>query len=380
METLNELLDYVQDQLLILYETNSNKIADQIKHWHLNRKENVLLYYARKNGITRLGMRPIPSLQVSHQKARAAIEQELMLQSLGKSNFGSEKWTLQDTSKERLLAEPRYCFKKGGKEIDVRFDNKAENITRYTLWDWIYYQDDNDKWQKTEGQVDERGLFYLDQAGVKVYYVNFEEESKKYGKTGAYEVLHKLTKNAISTSSFRSSSGGESEHPTSSGLSSRHSTPRKKIHSPGRRTRRYRRRASPCVSRGRRERESPPKEHPARRLLPPSPGEVGGCHHTSQAGAGGRLERLVQEARDPPLLVLGGNPNSLKCLRFRLRKGYGGLFDTVSTTWQWTNVRDPKVNHRMLVAFTDTQQREQFLLKVPLPKSVSHFFGSFNGL
>ena len=112
MESLTERFDAVQENLLELYESGSDNIEDQILYWNLMRKEGVLFYYARQKGITRLGLQHVPSLAVSEFKAKQAIMMTLQLESLKNSEYGSEKWTMQDTSLELYNTEPQHTFKK----------------------------------------------------------------------------------------------------------------------------------------------------------------------------------------------------------------------------------------------------------------------------
>nr|QZE11847.1 MAG: early protein 2 [Ailuropoda melanoleuca papillomavirus 5] len=389
METLQSLLESLQEELLSLYEKNSNRLADQIMHWHLMRKEQVLLYWARKNGVTRIGMTPVPTLAASQAKAKEAIEQELHLQSLSTSRFGSDSWTLPETSRERFLTEPKYCFKKKGEQLNVRYDDEEDNLVRYTLWGEVYYQDEMDVWQKASSGVNGRGIYYEDNKGLKNYYIDFKDEATKYAtKTGKYEVLHKLTKPAVFTSAVRPGGStylGESEYTAAPGTTPRNSTPKKKrppTASP-RRKGRYGRHSSPRIGSHRlREGESPASPATPAGILPPSPGEVGGRHKTTPRRARNRLTQLILDARDPPVIVLKGDPNSLKCLRFRFKKSYSKYFFKVSTTWTWTDSQktDRLGKARILVAFVDDNQRDEFLKTVPLPKSVQYFTGSLNGL
>ncbi|AAX86622.1 E2 protein [Puma concolor papillomavirus 1] len=372
MENISLALESVQEQLLTLYETDSPDLRDQIKHWKLIRREQVLYYCARRRGITRVGMAVVPPLAAAQQRAKAAIEQELLLQSLLESDFAGEPWTLSDTSRERLLTEPAYCFKKDGEQIEVRYDNDRENMSSHVLWTAIYYQSDDDKWRKTQGRVDARGLFYVDNCGVKTYYVDFEQEAKKYGKTGEYEIVNKLT-TPILTSTTPAGLG----HSSSSGAATRGGTPKKQT--PTKKRKRPLRISSPRTPRpggfrrGGRQglASSTPKPTSS------SPEEAGrpaaGLPRRSGAGPEGSLQQ------DPPVLVLAGDANSLKCVRFRLKGKHSSLFCRVSTTWTWTAPygTDRWGRSRMLLTFRDNNQREIFEKTVRLPQSVQSFRGSF---
>nr|AVM18347.1 early protein 2 [Lambdapapillomavirus 2]AVM18354.1 early protein 2 [Lambdapapillomavirus 2] len=385
MEKLSEALDLLQEELLSLYEQNSQSLADQSRHWSLLRKEQVLLYYARGKGIMRIGMQPVPPQSVSQAKAKQAIEQSLYIDSLLHSKFANEPWTLCDTSRERLVAEPAYTFKKGGKQIDVRYDDSEENIVRYVLWLDIYYQDEFDTWEKAHGKLDHKGLSYM-HGTQQVYYVDFEEEANKYSETGKYEILNQPT--TIPTTSAAGTSGPELPGHSASGSGACSLTPRKgPSRRPGRRSSRFPRRSG---GRGRLGRggsgELPPQPQPSSSWSPPSPQQVGSKHQLRPtSSAGGRLGRLLQEAYDPPVLVLAGDPNSLKCIRYRLSHKHRGLYLGASTTWKWTSGGDGASKHdrgsaRMLLAFLSDQQREDFMDRVTFPKSVRVFRGGLDEL
>lgn len=371
MEKLSRALESVQEDLLILYEKDSTELRDQIDHWRHNRREQVLLYVAKKNGVMRLGMTPVPPLAASHQRAKDAIEQGLLLESLAESPYAGEEWTLQDTSRERVLAPPAYCFKKRGLQIDVRFGGETDNVSRYVLWQDIYHQNATDAWVKTSGKMDKYGLYYVDDLGMKVYYVDFIKEAQKYSRTHKYEVL---TVPAVSTST--SPAAGRGDYSSSSSPWEKSSTPAKRR----RKTPTHR----PLTTRGSRGRRGPrelglPQDS---RPTPPSPEEVGGSHETVATGGGGRLGRLLLDARDPPVLVLTGDPNSLKCLRYRLKSKYFSLFDAVSTTFKWTGQKGSEKwgPGRMMLAFRDEKQRQNFVDHVHLPKTVHWFLGSLGNL
>lgn len=186
MEKLSSRLDAVQEELLTLYETGSNTLQSQIKHWSLIRQENVLQHFARRQGITRLGMQAIPHLNVSQEKAKQAIEMMLHLTELQNSPYADEDWTLSNTSREAYLAPPANCFKKGAMQVTVWFDGDKDNACQHTAWKYVYYQD-GDSWTKTEGGCDYHGLFYRED-GYKRYYHTFIEDADRYGTTGIYEV------------------------------------------------------------------------------------------------------------------------------------------------------------------------------------------------
>ncbi|ACU27448.1 E2 [Canis familiaris papillomavirus 5] len=188
MESLTKRLGAIQDALLTIYEEGSDRLSDQVQHWNLLRKENVLLHYAKKAGILRLGLQPVPALRVSAEKAKQAIGMQLVLQSLQNSAYATEQWTLQDTSYERWMAEPSSCLKKGATYVEVYFDGDRANSMQYTMWHHVYFTDWTDTWQKTRSHVTSDGLWFWDN-GERRYYVRFEDEAKKYATTGKWDVM-----------------------------------------------------------------------------------------------------------------------------------------------------------------------------------------------
>lgn len=81
------------------------------------------------------------------------------------------------------------------------------------------------------------------------------------------------------------------------------------------------------------------------------------------------------------MVCVKGGANQLKCLRYRLKASTQVDFDSISTTWHWTDRKNTERigSARMLVKFIDEAQREKFLERVALPRSVSVFLGQFNG-
>ncbi|AFU07673.1 E2 [Canis familiaris papillomavirus 14] len=189
MESLNKRLSAVQDELLNLYEEASDLLQQQVVHWNLMRRESVLLYFARQAGIMRVGMQPVPALQVSAERAKSAIELQLVLQSLCDSPYATETWTLSDTSRERWMAAPERCWKRGARTVEVIFDCDAGNSMQYTLWEWIYYQDSADNWQKARSQVDHKGIWFWD-CEHKHYYEEFAADAERYSATGHWDVTY----------------------------------------------------------------------------------------------------------------------------------------------------------------------------------------------
>lgn len=411
MENLRDRLSALQEDLLTLYETGSADIASQIQHWHLQRQENVLYYFARNHGIYRLGYQTIPNLQVAQIKAKEAIEMELTLKSLQKSKYGSEPWTLTDTSRELYKAAPSDTFKKEGFTVELKFDGDPNNVMAYTAWGYIYVQTD-DNWEKVKGHVDYDGLYY-EHDGYRHYYVQFAQEAAKFGATGQWEVQYKNVLLSSPVDSVSSTSDGyPGSYPDSATqeLSKQHSvsldhTPASSRRRRGRvDTRRQRQRKLRASSshgatrrrvRGEEEEEGRPEEGGGQREPEPAFGGRRGTPSAElpsnsarqvEARPGrrqrrSRLEALLENAADPPVLVLRGGPNQLKCVRYRLLQRHAHLFEAVSKTWSWLGVRgQANSKGRIIIAFTSDNQRNLFLETVSFPRDVTWFFGNFSSL
>lgn len=383
----------LQEEILSIYEEGANDLHSQIKYWGLVRQENVLLYYARKNGYNRLGLQPTPTPAVSEYHAKQAIHIQILLKSLLKSPYATERWTLPDTSAELLNTAPKDCFKKKGYTVDVWFDHVPSKAFPYTNWKEIYYQDDKEQWHKVEGKVDDNGLYYDEIRGDRVYFVLFGPDAEKYGETGEWTVKYDST-TIVSTSS---SSGRTSKATATTATTisnpeqpstSRYTPP--KPQSPRRPQREILVSSSTeelNVRGGRggeRERSPVPKRRRTESTEPqrsavPTPGEVGSRHRSAPRSGVSRLQRLQIEAWDPPLIILKGPANTLKCFRNR-QKVNSGLFKCTSTVWKWIGDSPFSENSRMLICFNTVAQRTLFLQTVRLPKHTSYALGSLDSL
>ena len=346
----------------------------------------------------------IPTLIVSENKAKQAILMTLQLRSLQKSQFGNEAWTLQDTSYEAYTSAPENTFKKGGFTVDVYYDNDEDNYYPYTAWSFIYYQNGDDVWYKVPGQVDYEGLYYETHDGEKQYYVTFDKDAARFSRTGMWTVKYK--NHTISSTSITSTSGHPGHSPPreqSSNTLAREteasetrrrerppeSNPRRpqspawqsdratSPETPGKRVQRRRRRG---------ERESATKRREQRAARgglssAPSPEEVGKRHRLVERKGLSRLGQLQAEARDPPLILVKGPANTLKCWRFKCKQKYYGLFYRISTNFSWVGEGSARLGTpRMLIAFTSTTQRQAFLKSVVFPKGTEFSLGNLYSL
>nr|AYA93761.2 MAG: E2 protein [Human papillomavirus] len=462
MEALSDRFNVLQDKLMTIYERASELLADQIEHWNLLRQEQVLFHYARKRGVLRLGYQPVPTLTISEAKAKEAIAMVLHLQALQKSPYKDEKWTLVDTSVETFRTPPENCFKKGPKTIEIVYDGNPDNTMLYTIWTFIYFEDDEGSWQKTEGQLDYHGAYYLDGMN-KQYYIRFAQDARRFSETGEWEVkFNNETLFAPVTSSTNSEEerdrpalasdpgslsqisrrlspvpvqrksptkrryGRKDSSPTttSRGIQRRpKASPRRSRsrsgsrsgsqgdartlltvrrgerergqgrgrgsrvrgrsgHRSRSRSRSRSRERGRAASRGRggyRTRQSRSKSVDTSGI---SPDQVGRSLQSVGRQHSGRLARLLDEARDPPVILLKGKANTLKCYRYRAKEKYRGYYDRFSTTWSWVGAgsNDRIGRSRLLISFTSKSQRQMFLSIMKLPKGVDWSFGCFDSI
>lgn len=394
-ETLTARFDALQDQIMNLYEQGPTDLQSQITHWELERKSNVILYYARQEGYLSLGLQPTPALQVSEYRAKEAIHMTILLKSLAKSEFAKERWTLTDTSSQLLLTEPKNCFKKGPFQVEVLFDNDEQNTFPYPNWDHIYYQDADDKWHKTAGKVDYNGLYFEEPNGDRTYFKLFEKDAATYGRSGQWTVRYKKTiisapVTSSSRTSFEPEAGGSSidsetleetdrthRRSQSNTTKSPQLSPSTTTVSPRRRRRRSRERESSPRKRRRTEQSTSSTTIGAA----PDADQVGRTHRSVDRHNLSRLARLQAEARDPPLIIVQGGSNALKCWRRRVSLKFGHLYLDSTTVFTWVrNHETRKQSSRILVAFDNSEQRATFLSTVTLPKSCSVSFGNLNRL
>lgn len=401
METLQARLESVQSSQLDIIERESDAILDSIEFWQLVKEEHLILHAARQKGYTRLGLQPVPTLQVSEANAKGAIEMALVLQSLASSKFGRESWSLRATSRELYDSNPKYCLKKGGSHVHVRWDGDKANESEYTAWDFIYCQTESGAWQKFPGYVDYRGLFY-EEDGIRLYYEDFEQDAHRFSKSRYWEVYYMNKLVSPVHPPIRTSRSSSQEAGTQSPHSEAHqpatSTPKT---AGGGRLRG--RRGRPPPTRATPPAPSPPERHSetpgsgARNRLrgrggttprvrrgrksntTVRPRDVGRVHKTVQAHGLTRVERLAAEAGDPHLLVFAGQPNSLKCLRYRL-KGLKGLYTAATNNFKWVEGVGQGSGARMVFAFESLEQRKAFEKQARFPPSVSYFYGNFESL
>ncbi|AFV27142.1 E2 [Human papillomavirus KC5] len=386
-ESLAERFAAEQEVQLALIEKDSKLLTDHILYWDSVRKENIIGYYCRKEGITRLGMQPLPVLPVLEYKSKEAIKLKLLLTSLSKSEFAHEQWTLSECSAEIINTKPKNCFKKKPYTVTVYFGNDPENRFPYTNWDYIYYEDENSTWHKAAGQVDENGLFFKDNTGDLVYFTLFLPDAERYGHSGKWTIKYKneTVFTSVTSSGPRAIPGPSDETDRSTTYTTspaKTPTSRKRrietdedttSHSPTSTSSGFRLRG------GEQQGERSPSRRRRRGILSgvPSPEEVGSGSRTVQRKNLTRVGRLQAEAWDPPLICLKGSANTLKCFRYRLHQKHAHSFISASTAFHWVGNDE---SARILVAFKDSKQRETFLNHVTLPKGTDYCLGSLDCL
>lgn len=424
---LNQLYESLQEQILNLYEQENTDLASQLLHWRLQRRSSAVQYYARKQGLKRLGMQPVPSLASSEASGKQAIEMTILINSLMQSPFAQESWTLQDTSAELVLnTEPQRTFKKLPYTVEVLFDNDEDNAFPYINYRLIYTRDENEYWYKTEGKVDYNGLYYEEASGDRAYFKLFADDATRYGTTGVWTVRYNNHVLSAPSSSSRPLPGpssvividsDEDTGPSETSDTAAGQESYRSGHSPqseeetegaGRKSPR-----SPQATRVRLregEGQGEPSSPPVKRAKADSSGsvgrrgarrggggtggggrrdtgggsaptaeEVGRRHFTVTKGRLSRLERLQEEARDPSVIIVQGPPNCLKCWRYRLNK-YSDLYDNCTSVFKWVTRPEKAPQSRILISFLSPSQRQRFITYVKIPKHCGFSFGSLDKL
>ncbi|CAA44658.1 E2 [Pygmy chimpanzee papillomavirus type 1] len=370
METLAKHLDACQEQLLELYEENSNELTKHIQHWKCVRHENVLLYKARQMGLSHIGLQVVPPLKVSQTKGHEAIEMQMTLETVLKSEYGTEPWTLQETSFEMWLTPPKHCFKKQGQTVEVRYDCNAENSMHYVLWKYIYVCE-NDRWQKVKGMVDIKGLYYM-VGQCKTYYIDFEKEAKQYSKTLQWEVCYDskviCSPASVSSTVQEVSIAGPTSHSTTtlaqatcavSSIATEDSVqapPYKRLRGPSHCARKLQNTSNiVCATdRGTLDSEN----------------NINNNNYNNN-----NQQRNNSNSSGTPIVQLQGDSNNLKCFRYRLHDKYKHLFMLASSTWHWTASSNSTKNAIVTLTYVNEQQRQDFLNTVKIPATIKHTLG-----
>lgn len=361
MEAIAKRLDACQEQLLELYEENSTDLNKHVLHWKCIRHESVLLYKAKQMGLSHIGMQVVPPLKVSEAKGHNAIEMQMHLESLLKTEYSMEPWTLQETSYEMWQTPPKRCFKKRGKTVEVKFDGCANNTMDYVVWTDVYVQD-TDSWVKVHSMVDAKGIYYTC-GQFKTYYVNFVKEAEKYGSTKQWEVCYGST--VICSPASVSSTTQEVSIPesttytpaqTSTPVSS--STQEDAVQTPPR------------------KRARGVQQSPCNALCVAHIGPVdSGNHNLITNNHDQHQRRNNSNSSATPIVQFQGESNCLKCFRYRLNDKHRHLFDLISSTWHWASPKAPHKHAIVTVTYHSEEQRQQFLNVVKIPPTIRHKLG-----
>lgn len=382
-----------------LIEEGHEDLESHIQLWDYHRKTYLLMYYARSKGYKNLGLQPLPVLAASEYNGKNAIAMVMLLKDLQKTPYARERWTLAETSVETVLAtEPKGTFKKRPYIVDVWFDNQQQNAFPYTNWKEILYQDSDGQWRKAEGEVSYDGLYYTDNKGDQIYFQMFATDAPRYGVTGQWTVHFQnqtLYPPVTSSSGLQHPIQHAADQSTDAGTRSREGPNKENVsNNEGE--------AQVSSAAGlRRPREATP-DPPGKRPRPdstdgggrrargrehrgrsgegswPTPEEVGSRHTTTTRGGRTRLERLRDEARDPPVILVKGPANPLKCWRRRCQK-HSDLFVSATSVFRWISP-DGQSGTRLLVAFKDKAQRVAFLDQVTIPKHCDYTYGNLSSL
>ncbi|AAB71707.1 E2 [Common chimpanzee papillomavirus 1] len=371
METLAKHLDACQEQLLELYEENSNELKKHIQHWKCVRYENVLLHKARQMGISHIGPQVVPPLQVSQTKGHEAIEMQMRIETLLKSQFGMEPWTLQDTSFEMWLTPPKHCFKKQGKTVEVKYDCNAENTMHYVLWKYIYvYNTEKEIWLKVKGMVDYKGLYYMMEQ-CKTYYVDFEKEAKQYGKTLQWEVCFDSTvicsPASVSSTVQEVSNAGPTSYSTTLAQATYtvpSSVSEECVQAPP-----SKRQRGPSQSAGKTQHTCNIVCDTDCATLDSANNNINNNSYSSNNG------RNNSYCTGTPIVQLQGDSNNLKCFRYRLHSNYKHLFFACISTWHWTASSNSPKTAIVTLTYVNEQQRQEFLNTVKIPGTITHKLG-----
>lgn len=357
MEKLIERLNALQTDLMDIYESDCRDLETCIRKWKLERQENGILFCAKKAGCRNVGMTAVPSSQISEAKTKQCIEMQLHLEGLQNCGFGSEPWTLAETSFERFFCTPTGTFKKNGRHVTVQFSGGHEQD--YVVWGDIYVYSKHN-WTKTTSHVDHKGIYY-DLEGRSEYYVDFQKESNELsGENGTWMITGDNNINFMCSDSEQPVSAiteqtQDSQRPSTPGRGDLGSSEAKvpdEADGPWR--------PWPCNTQAAIRRRDG-REGPAKRPRGRPPGPRGINYGPNQ--------RWTLNDNCLPTLVLKGEPNKLKCLRYRITKDLSKLYLCISSTWHWTGGSPDKPAH-VTIVFKDREQRARFVEQVRVPPNI----------
>lgn len=373
MATLADRLDACQEKLIDFYEKDSDKLDDQVKHWQCIRLEHAILFKARQAGLTQLGHQVVPPLSVTKGKAHLAIEVHLALKSLYASVYKDEPWTLQSTSLDMWNTKPQKCWKKKGRTVTVKFDCEDSKIMEYVSWGYIYVQTETEQWCKVQGKVSYEGLYY-ELEGHRHYYVVFADEAKKYGDLDKWEVHWGNTVIYEPCNSVSSTQDIVREIPPAETT--------RLLHTPEPTT------SAQHVGTTQTTKATPVSTPPCKRQRVHGHGAerqptvteadsrvVDNNEYGTNSYPDSTKGRHVCDGGAAPVIHLRGEPNKLKCLRYRLRGSVPHLFVKASSTWHWTCGDSTQKDAFVTFWYANIEQRTEFLQRVTIPKGIQAMQG-----
>lgn len=392
-----EHLTSLIEQEMNLIEKDSSSLEDHVQYWGNVRRQHMLKYAARNQGLKRLGMHLLPPCCVSAVKAKQAIEMHLLCASLCSTRWANDPWTLTDSSWERFCTPPKNCFKKEPRVVEVIYDEDSSNRVWYTLWDCCLFLTDKG-WYQTRCAADSNGCYYIDMMGARVYYHSFADDARQFSTTGKWDLLNETSVISSSTHPAEVEFDGippdfvlRGQHPgepqgTSTGD---HGAPRTQPNSP--------------VSSSTSSHDNGDSRSGIRECSLPSPGGARNCRFGSTGSSNsGSLspglapvsQRSEEEVRPdssreaPPsspeneeeqllggpqqvCLLVRGSVNRVKCFRHRCRHHHRRKYRHVTTTLQIVGEGNGRLGEAMMLfTYTNWEQREQFLRSVTVPPGV----------
>lgn len=387
MAALERLLSAQEAQMEHI-ESSSESLQSHIEYWGQVRVENILLHAARKRGITAIGPYPVPNLATSAHAAKTAIEMQLMLESLLNSPWGKDPWTLTAVSAESFKIAPCNTLKKHPRRVEVIYDGQPDNKNWYTAWGEIYVPT-GDGWTVVTTVVDATGLSFTMQ-GASQYYTQFAEDAQLFSSTNTWSVYDGEQRYDFPDSVNQSCR----PRPESS------STPP----APGRPTSPYSCGTSTDSSVRARPRSQRGGSHTRCRLaaklhpysVPASKSLLGDVCRSSSLSSSTEedLEQSQESCEDLQktddtngkvqvnsdfdlfggeqqcaCLLIQGNGNSVKCLRWRLKRSHRKKFLHITTTfWATGNEGSERCgNGTLLITFPTSNHRKDFLDTVSIP-------------
>nr|WRK63448.1 E2 protein [Anas platyrhynchos papillomavirus 3] len=391
--SLEEQLEALQDREAELLEREPTNLGDICSYWEVVKRQQLLFTACGVRGIRRVGGVRVPPTRVSEQEAKDAILMVLLCRGLQGTQWANLPWSLGDFSPV-LYRQPPEGLKRGGRSVSVVYCDDPMTETVYPYWTHILQHDPRSgSWTELSGGQDGNGLWSQAAGGERHYHTLWRDEGRRHcpvgrvtWKLGGYgspghetpEDLPELsppvhestrtpqTPSPPQLSRYSSGAGHNSRsrrEPPSPGPSTAPPPPKRRRQQPPQRpqktprpdTGRKRPDRQPARPRGKGTARRAPA--PAPTPVPPTPAEVGSSHRSDHSGAT-PLERLLQEAKDPPAVCYTGRTGQLKTIRHRIQTGslpYG----RVSSTWHWLG--DSEQESKLLVTFDGPAQRDRFL-------------------